>query len=105
MLALRLQLMQKLFYLAVSAELNIFLPGNQALCHWHFLGHDRQPQDCKILLVLMLFHAVELLVDLGKVGILRRGLAALALDGSDDGADDLREPITAQIMVIIPVLT
>nr|DAF70513.1 MAG TPA: hypothetical protein [Bacteriophage sp.] len=91
MLALRLQLMQKLFYIAVSAQLDVFLPGNQALCHRHLLGHDRQPQDCKILLVLMLLHFAELFVDLCKVRILRRGLPALFLYRADDGIDDRRQ--------------
>ena len=65
MLALRLQLMQKLFYIAVAAQLNVFLAGNQALGHWHFLAHDRKAEDCQILLGLMLLHFSEGFVDLG----------------------------------------
>ena len=64
-LTLLLELVQKLFYIAVSAQLDVFLPGNQALGHWHFLRHDGQPEDRQILLVLMLLHFPELFVDLG----------------------------------------
>ena len=65
MSALRLQLVQEFFHIAVPAHLFILLSGDQALGHWHFLAHDRKAEDRQILLVLMLLHFPELFVDLG----------------------------------------
>ena len=79
MSALRLQLVQEFFHVAVPAHFFILLSGDQALCHWHFFRHDGQAENCEILLVLMRLHLVELLVDLAEMLILRCGLAALFL--------------------------
>ena len=64
-LTLLLELVQKLFYVPVSAQLYVFLTGNQTLSHWHLLAHDREAEDSQILLILMLLHFPELFVDLG----------------------------------------